>query len=263
MLRFDKYVRPSSVSVALQVLQEEPNVTVLGGMLWLRLANRSTNCALDLSDCNLNHIEQTEREFIIGAMVSLNQLQHHCVFTKETNGVFRDAVKDIVGVQFRNLATVGGSVWAKMGFSDIVTALLALDTEVVLAQAGRISLKDFLAKAYPHDLLTHIIVKRRPYHTAFACVRNTKTDFSSLNVAVGFWDNRWHIALGARPQKAQLLEDLDLQYFELTEDDHKLLTEAIDSMSFGSDRRADALWRQTVAHRLVDQALTQARKGVA
>ena len=55
----------------------------------------------------------------------------------------REAVRSIVGVQFRNLATVGGSIWGRFGFSDVLTLFLALDTRVLLYRAGEISLREF------------------------------------------------------------------------------------------------------------------------
>ena len=44
----------------------------------------------------------------------------------------------IVGVPFRNCATVGGSVFSRFGFSDLTCALLALDASVVLYRGGEL-----------------------------------------------------------------------------------------------------------------------------
>ena len=44
----------------------------------------------------------------------------------------RDAVKSIVGVQFRNCATVGGSIFGRFGFSDVLSVFLSLDTTCLL-----------------------------------------------------------------------------------------------------------------------------------
>lgn len=44
----------------------------------------------------------------------------------------KESLRHIVGVQFRNLATVGGSLWGRFGFSDVLTLLLALDAQVEL-----------------------------------------------------------------------------------------------------------------------------------
>ena len=53
----------------------------------------------------------------------------------------REAVRHIVGVQFRNCATVGGSVYGRFGFSDVLTLLLALVSD------ERAELSGFLLQA--------------------------------------------------------------------------------------------------------------------
>ena len=53
-------------------------------------------------------------------------------FVRYTNGAVKEALRHIIGVQLRNTATVGGSVWGRFGFSDVITLLLAMDTLVVL-----------------------------------------------------------------------------------------------------------------------------------
>lgn len=45
-----------------------------------------------------------------------------------TGGAVRESLRHIVGVQFRNLATVGGSIFGRFGFSDVLTMFLALDS---------------------------------------------------------------------------------------------------------------------------------------
>ena len=136
MLTFEKYVRPGTTRQAYELLQENRLATVIGGMMWLRLADRTSPLGIDLAGCGLDRIEETADAWRIGAMVTLGQLENHERFQAATCGIFTEAVRDIVGTQFRNLATVGGSLYARMGFSDVVTALLALDTEVELEGAG-------------------------------------------------------------------------------------------------------------------------------
>ena len=75
-----------------------------------------------------------------------------------TQGAVKEATRHIVGTQFRNLATIGGSVSGRFGFSDIWTLLLALDADVELYKGGRISLFDFGKKGPGKDIVSHIIV---------------------------------------------------------------------------------------------------------
>ena len=105
-------------------------------MLWLRLGKGSINTAIDLCDLGLNTIEETEEQFSIGAMATLRDIELHEGLNTYTGGAVANAVKDIVGVQFRNMATVGGSIWGRFGFSDVLTVFLALDSYVELCKGG-------------------------------------------------------------------------------------------------------------------------------
>lgn len=72
--------------------------------------------AIDLSSLGLDQIEDKEDCFKIGAMVTLRELELHEQLNKATGNVLHDALKDIVGVQLRNLATIGGSVFLALAF---------------------------------------------------------------------------------------------------------------------------------------------------
>lgn len=261
MLRFDRYARPETPREALELLRSDRLAAIVGGMMWLRLADRTIPLGIDLSACGLDQIVETDGAFVIGAMVTLSQLERHEAFTRETCGVFADAVRDIVGTQFRNLATVGGSVWARMGFSDVVTALLVLDADVELVGAGRMPLSAFVETGAGRDVLTHVVVRRHDYRAGFSCVRNAATDFSALNAAVARWNGAWHVAVGARPQKAILVDVPPLPASYSPRQLETLLSSVADS-PYGSDRRASAEYRSTVAPMLVRRALARALEEV-
>lgn len=182
MVTIQNYVRAKSLEEAYELNQKKGNC-ILGGMLWTKMQNRMIQTAIDLCDLGLNEIEETEEEFSIGAMVSLRQLETDAGLNAYTQGAVRDAVKDIVGVQFRNLATVGGSIWGRFGFSDVLTVFLAMDTEVELFQGGRIPLKDFAEKKQDRDILVRLIVKKTAGRFAYAAVRNQSTDFPVIACA--------------------------------------------------------------------------------
>ena len=133
MITIQKYVRVQSLEEAWQLNQNKRN-RILGGMLWLRLGNGSVNTAIDLCDLGLDTISETEEAFTIGAMATLRDIETHQGLNAYANGAVANAVKDIVGVQFRNMATVGGSIWGRFGFSDVLTVFLAMDTYVYQRQ---------------------------------------------------------------------------------------------------------------------------------
>ena len=216
--------------------------------MWLRLSDRTIPVGIDISGCGLDKIEETEDSFVIGAMVTLGQLEHHEGFRQMTRSVFTNGVHDIIGTQFRNLATVGGSAYARMGFSDIVTSLLPLDTYVEFTGAGTMRFADFVNGGAARDVLERIVVKKHDYRASFQCLRNSATDFSTLNACAALWDGQWHLAVGARPKKAKFLEGEDLGLparFSPEELDAACLRAR--DLNYGTDRRASAAYRAELA----------------
>lgn len=118
MLTIKNYARPATVEEALGLLRAKKSNTALGGMLWLKLQDKNVDTVVDLSGLGLDSIEETEEGWRIGAMVTLRQLETHEGLAAFTGGAMAESVKHIVGVQFRNLATIGGSVFGRFGFSD-------------------------------------------------------------------------------------------------------------------------------------------------
>ena len=108
MLKIKNYVKAESLEQAYELNQKRP-ACVLGGMVWLKMGNRNIMTAIDLSDLGLDTIMETEEAFVIGCMTPLHALETHKELNAYTNGAIRESVRHIVGVQFRNCATVCGS----------------------------------------------------------------------------------------------------------------------------------------------------------
>ena len=142
MLKFQNYVRAKSLEEAWELNQNKRN-RVLGGMMWMKMSNNTIGTAIDLCDLGLDKIEETEEEFSVGAMVTLRDIELHENLNCYTQGVVQEAVKSIVGVQFRNTATVGGSIFGRFGFSDVLTVFLAMDSYVELYKGGIMPLEKF------------------------------------------------------------------------------------------------------------------------
>lgn len=206
MINFQKYVKAASLEEAYSLNQAKNN-KVLGGMLWMRLGTTNYNTVIDISDLGLNKIEENDSEYKIGAMVTLRELETNKSLNEFSNGAICDAVKDIIGVQFRNLATVGGSIWGRFGFSDVLTVLLAFDTYVELYKGGIIPLEEFSKMPYDRDILMNIIIKKTPCKCVYDAVRIQRTDFPVLTCAASLIDDKVRIAIGARPGKALLYKD--------------------------------------------------------
>jgi CO/xanthine dehydrogenase FAD-binding subunit len=140
-------------------------------------------------------------------MASLRDLEVHEGLNTYASGAVADAVKDIIGVQFRNMATVGGSIWERFGFSDVLTVFLAMDTYVELYKGGIVPLEQFVNMKKDNDILVRLIVKKTPCKVVYTAVRNQRTDFPVLTCAVSCINGKYQAAIGARPSRAQLYRD--------------------------------------------------------
>ena len=95
-----------------------------------------------------------------------------------------ESVRHSVGVQFRNQATVGGSIYGRYGFSDILTLFLALDTFVELYDGGTIRLSEFVKRKKDKDLLVSVIIRKSDRKVRYESIRQTKTDFPVLTLSL-------------------------------------------------------------------------------
>ena len=206
MITIQKYVRAQSLEEAWQLNQRGRN-RIVGGMLWLRLGRGSVGTAIDLSGLGLDKIEETETEFSIGSMATLRQLEQHQGLNVYSCGAVKNAVKDIVGVQFRNMATIGGSIWGRFGFSDVLTVFLAMDCCVELYKGGIVPLEQFANMKKDNDILVRVIVKKAPGKVVYTAMRNQRTDFPVITCALSNIGRQSKAVIGARPAKAMVIRD--------------------------------------------------------
>lgn len=206
MITIQNYVQAQSLEEAWQLNQKKRN-RILGGMLWLRLGNGSIDTAIDLCKLGLNTIEETNEQFTIGAMVTLRALEQHEGLNNYSGNAVADAVKKIVGVQFRNMATVGGSIWGRFGFSDVLTVFLAMDSYVELYKGGIIPLEQFAKMKPDNDIFVRLIVKKSPCKVVYTSMRNQSTDFPVLACAVSCVNGEYRASVGARPSRARIWRD--------------------------------------------------------
>ena len=204
MMTIREYKRAESLEEAWQLNQKRPN-RVLGGMIWLKMENINVGTAIDLSGLGLDTIEETDEGLSIGAMVTLRQLELHPGLAAYTDGAVRESVRHIVGVQLRNLATVGGSIYSRFGFSDVLTMFLALNASVELYKGGVVPLAEYARRPYDRDILVGVLVPKENARFVYQSVRNSQTDFPVLTCAAAkLADGSIRAAIGARPGKAVL-----------------------------------------------------------
>lgn len=259
MLTIQNYVKANTLEEAYE-LNQARNSRILGGMMWLRLGNARIKTAIDLSGLGLDQIEETDRVFKIGAMCTLRQLETHTGLREFFGDTMAESVRHIVGVQFRNQATVGGSIYGRYGFSDILTLFLALDTFVELYDGGTIRLSEFVKRKKDKDLLVSVIIRKSDRKVRYESIRQTKTDFPVLTCAVvtGVVNGKetWYISVGARPMHAALVE----KEWEISKDTAEdtiaaYAKEAAACYTYATNMRGSAAYRQHLAEVLIARAI--------
>lgn len=258
MLSIQKYVRVQSLEEAYVLNQKKQN-RIIGGMLWLKMSRGSVNTAIDLCDLGLNTIEETEDKFVIGAGVTLRQLEMHAGLNEYTCGAAASAVKDIVGVQFRNMATVGGSIWSRFGFSDVLTFMLSLDSYVELYKGGVVPMEQFSKMAWDNDILVRVIINKRPGRFVNSAMRAQRTDFPVIACAVSCIDGKYRAVIGARPMRAIVVEDATgLLADGITAESAKAFAGYVsENAPTGSNSRGSAEYRSHLIRVLVQRSITK------
>lgn len=274
MFYYNQYVRAQSLDEAYELYQKKQNF-VLGGMLWLKMKNKTLGTAIDLCDLGLDQIDEDENEFRIGAYATLRQIETHEALNAYTHGAIAESVRHIVGVQFRNVATVGGSIWGRFGFSDVMTIFRALGAKVQLHKAGIMDLDEFAAlPRTTRDVLVSVIVPKNAKGVVYLSQRNQSTDFPVLTCAVANRSGRYVAVIGASPYMAEPVWDEDGILDGIADaktDSNAALTDnsennakidkfaeyVAEHIRFGSNIRAGAEYREIICRVLTRRAVTQ------
>jgi CO/xanthine dehydrogenase FAD-binding subunit len=258
MIEIVNHVKVGSLQEAYELNQKKNNV-ILGGMLWLKMQNRRVDTAIDLCELGLDTIEETADMYRIGAMVTLRQLELHPGLNQLTQGAVRDCVRSIVGVQFRNLATVGGSLFGRFGFSDVLTFFMAAGAKVELYHAGIVTVEEFAAMPYDRDILVRVLLPKKEQQIAYRSQRNTRTDFPVLTCCVSYAADDVRCCIGARPMRAVCLRDEEgILKDGVTHESAKAFGDYVcKTVKTGSNMRAGAEYRSTIAGVLTKRALEQ------
>lgn len=258
MFRAKEYVKAESLKEAYALNQKRSSV-VIGGMMWLKMEDVYKVTAIDLSKLGLDGIEEDEDAFRIGCMCSLRKLELHEGLNQYFGGVFKECTRWIVGTQFRNGATVGGSVFGRYGFSDILTCLMMLDTYVELYAGGIVPLKEFAEMKYDRDILVRVIIKKDGRRAAYATQRRSKTDFPLIACGVAKKDGEFYVSVGARPQRAKLavVTEGGENRSEGTDRYSQLAREAVEQLEFYDNMRGSGEYRRRLAEIYVRRLMEQ------
>ncbi len=254
-------VKASSVEEAYELLNEHASHTVLGGGVWLKRLPRKIEKAITLDALNLDYIKAEAELVKIGSMTPLQSLVDSDLVQSLGSEILSKAINHVMGVGLRNLATLGGSVVGRYGFSDIIPPLLALDAKLVFHRKGEITLEKFLeTKGSVKDILIEVIVPRKKSVGYFKKVSNTPLDFSILNITIVKKEDSYCIILGSRPGGAVFARKA-MAFLGNKPLNTQNINEAVRLMeaeiSFGTNHSATADYRHVLAKTYVRRGLEE------
>ena len=250
------FLRASSIEEAYKLVKESPKNKIVGGGLWLKKGNADVDTLIDLSLLGLDKIEDKKDFIEIGAMVSQRQFEQSELVPE----MARQAVKAIMGPAFRNIATIGGSIYGKFGFSDVVTALLGYKVELVFYPESVISLLDYIKKPGFYDgILTHVRIYKEDLKAFFKKVEITALDYPILNIAVTK-GKEYRVVVGSRPLVASRCEKTEAYLNEGGKDFAKAAEMAVEELKFGDSIATKSEYRKQLALTYVRRGLEEVSK---
>lgn len=204
-LRAKNYYRATSLEDAYDKLNENPKNAIVAGGLWMKKTGLQYDTLIDLADLKLDRIYEQGDKIHVGAMVSLRDFETSPIIDKLFSGATAFAVREIMGPAFRNGATIGGSIYGRYPFSDVIAGLLPLDVKVRLYPEQEMTLEEFLSiKGKIPGILEEIIIKKEDGKGYFKKVKATPLDFPMINFSIVKRGGKNYIAIGSRPMVASL-----------------------------------------------------------
>lgn len=190
-----EYFRPESIEDAIRLLQSKETKTVpLAGGTVLSHYQRDSISVVDLQNLNLNYLIKNVDSYEIGATTTLSQIEESIQFPELV-----DVIRLQAGRNKRNSGTIGGFVTMADGRSPLLTALLALNVEMVWEPGAlKITLDEWLplrSKRQGAALITKFIlpkvnfifesVARSPKDLPILCVAISKDHLDRIRIAIG------------------------------------------------------------------------------
>lgn len=260
-MKVNEYYRASSLEDAYQKLQASPKNAIVAGGLWMKKMGQSYDSLIDLSKLGLDKISETKDEVVVGSMVSQRDFEDSKIVSFLFAGAPAFAVREVMGVNFRNLATIGGSIMGRYPFSDVITGLLPYDVELEFYPAQTMSLEEYLNyKGKLNAILVAIHIKKGEGKGLFKKVKTTALDFPIVNIAVAKVNKEYRVVVGARPMVAARSYRA-MEYLNNGGKDFAKAAElAVEELSFMDNKDASKEYRVDLAKVYVRRGLEEVNK---
>lgn len=261
-MKVNEYYRALNLEDAYSKLLESPKNVVLGGGLWLKKTGQSYDTLIDISAVGLNKIEEAKDEVVVGSMVTQRDFENSPIIKGLFGGAIAFSTREVMGVNFRNIATIGGSIMGRYPFSDVICGLLPYDVTLEFYPEGKMSLNEYLSfKGKISAILVAIRIRKGEGKGFYKKVKTTALDFPIVNFAVAKVNGNYRIAVGARPAVASLaLKAMEYVNKEKNPDFEKAAEIACEELVFLDNKDASKEYRLDLTKVYVRRGLEEVSK---
>jgi len=201
------YHSPVTLKEAADIFSRHPQAQILGGGTFFinnlkarkKRRAQTPDHVISLKRVDgLNEIALHNGTLSIGAMVSVSKLSE-CPDLKDNLAVLKTVCAGLGTTPIRNMATVGGNLASRVGWTEFSTACIALNAQIHLfSQQGEsiISAEDFFNNKTPaKGILSKITIKHQPMEKAayFRIKRMGDIDFPLLAVCINLTQKKGKI----------------------------------------------------------------------
>lgn len=263
-----EYFRPQTVEEAYELMQSdrEHSIFLSGGTIVALMESSRIAKVIDLKSLRLDTVSVTEDEIVVGATTTVESFRKDPLIRKEFGEFFYEAFSLVGSWQIRNMATIGGSIAPKLGWSDVSTCLLVTGSSLMIYGVDgyqRMLISDYFSlPAGEKPLITHVILKRDGWFSAFEKFSKTTFDIATVNVGLSIRPEQGRIkaarvVCGSRPQYPARFETVESAMVDLEINDvmpsivRSLLYE---SFAGGSNMTASFEYRKHLASVLAQRA---------
>jgi probable selenate reductase FAD-binding subunit len=243
------YHHPKTIEAALELLVQGSSMRPLGGGTILNAPSDEDFELVDLQSLGLDKIEKKGNNLIIGATATLQSL----LDTKEIPVDLKKAIQHEATFNLRQTATVAGTLVSANGRSAFVTAMLALDAQLLfLPGEEKVSLGEFLAlraEKLQGKIITEISIPSS-INLAYEFVARSPADLPIVCVAVTRWSSgRTRVVLGGHGEAPLMVVD--------GKDQNDILPAIDSAYLLADDQWASAEYRVDVAKTLTKRCLSK------
>lgn len=192
-----EYHRPETMEEALRLISRPDPITFpMGGGTRINRPSENEFAVVDLQALGLDKIDHQGSLLIVGATVKLEKLLN----IDDLQPMLKKCIQLECTHNLRNMRTIAGTAVAADGRSPLITALLALDTQIKIEPGGKvINLGNFLP-VRNEELMGHLILQMMiPINVSLSYhyVARTPADFPLVCAAMAKWPSgRIRVALG-------------------------------------------------------------------